>query len=126
MARETNRLWREVVTMVEERSLFLEELDSLPGRRVPEKMAEFLLETQRKDTERLLQLQILGRETELRAREKEHFIQKLKDGVLTTTTFTIIPSDISRLSWATCRWGNSSRATCHPGYVDGESSLGIR
>ncbi|GJZ35148.1 hypothetical protein Tco_0580965 [Tanacetum coccineum] len=78
MARETNRLCREVVTMVEERSLFLEELDSLPGRRVPEKMAEFLLETQRKDTERLLQLQILGRETELRAREKEHFIQKLK------------------------------------------------
>ncbi|GJX01572.1 hypothetical protein Tco_0185485 [Tanacetum coccineum] len=74
MAKETNKLCREVVTLVEERSLFLEELDSLPGRRVPEKMAEFLRETQRKDTQRILQLQILGRETELRAREKEHFI----------------------------------------------------
>ncbi|GJZ68544.1 hypothetical protein Tco_0631784 [Tanacetum coccineum] len=62
--------------LVEERSLFLEELDSLPRRRVPDKMAKFLRGTQRKDTDRMLQLKILGREIELRARKKEHFIQK--------------------------------------------------
>ncbi|GJY37888.1 hypothetical protein Tco_0424252 [Tanacetum coccineum] len=78
MARETNKLCGEVATLVEERSLFLGELDSLPRRRVPDKMAEFLRETQRKDTDRMLQLKILGREIELRARKKEHFIQKLK------------------------------------------------
>ncbi|GJQ91293.1 hypothetical protein Tco_0002432 [Tanacetum coccineum] len=72
------RLCGEVVDVVSERAQFLQELDSLLGRLVPEKMAEFLRETQRKDTERMLQLQILGRETELRAREKENFIQKLK------------------------------------------------
>ncbi|GKA93646.1 probable serine/threonine-protein kinase PBL19 [Tanacetum coccineum] len=40
---------------------FLQEFDTLPGQLVPEKMVEFLRETQRKDTERMLQLQILGR-----------------------------------------------------------------
>ncbi|GKC86823.1 hypothetical protein Tco_1147472, partial [Tanacetum coccineum] len=43
-----------------------------------EKMAEFLREAYRKDTEWMLQLKILGRETELRACEKDLFIKKLK------------------------------------------------
>ncbi|GKC66713.1 hypothetical protein Tco_1099311 [Tanacetum coccineum] len=47
-------------------------------RFVPKKMAEFLKETQGKDTEKLMKLQILGREFDLRAREKNHFIEKLK------------------------------------------------
>ncbi|GJS04274.1 hypothetical protein Tco_0642390 [Tanacetum coccineum] len=64
--------WVEVPVGIERR--FLQELDALPGRLVPEKMAEFLRETQSKDTERMLQLQILGKETELRAREKDLFI----------------------------------------------------
>ncbi|GJT88912.1 hypothetical protein Tco_1070629 [Tanacetum coccineum] len=75
LAKETNRLCGEVV---EERAQFIQELDALLERLVPEKMVEFLRETQSKDTERMLQLQISGRESELRAREKEIFIRKLK------------------------------------------------
>ncbi|GJR70069.1 retrovirus-related pol polyprotein from transposon TNT 1-94 [Tanacetum coccineum] len=78
LAKETNKLCGEMVDVVEERAQFLQELDALLGRLVPEKMVEFLRETQSKDTERMLQLQISGRESELRAREKELFIQKLK------------------------------------------------
>ncbi|GKD62598.1 hypothetical protein Tco_1300107 [Tanacetum coccineum] len=47
-------------------------------RFVPEKMAEFMKETQGKDIPNLMKLQILGREFELRAREKDLFIEKLK------------------------------------------------
>ncbi|GJV93586.1 hypothetical protein Tco_1541399 [Tanacetum coccineum] len=57
---------------------FLEELDSLPGRLVSEKTFEFLKVIQDKDREKVLKLQILGREMELNAREKDFFIQKLK------------------------------------------------
>ncbi|GJR26838.1 hypothetical protein Tco_1103070 [Tanacetum coccineum] len=42
------------------------------------KMAEFMKETQGKDIPNLMKLQILGREFELRAREKDLFIEKLK------------------------------------------------
>ncbi|GJT10634.1 hypothetical protein Tco_0857676 [Tanacetum coccineum] len=41
-------------------------------------MAEFMKETQGKDIPNLMKLQILGREFELRAREKDLFIEKLK------------------------------------------------
>ncbi|GJR04192.1 hypothetical protein Tco_0527176 [Tanacetum coccineum] len=54
LARETDRLYRDVVAVVEERAQFLQELDTLPGRLMLEKMAEFLRDTQRKDTERML------------------------------------------------------------------------
>ncbi|GJW51216.1 hypothetical protein Tco_0092567, partial [Tanacetum coccineum] len=43
----------------------------------PRKMAEFLNEVQLKDDQRLTQLENLERETELRAFEKELFVQKL-------------------------------------------------
>ncbi|GKD61809.1 hypothetical protein Tco_1299318, partial [Tanacetum coccineum] len=56
LAKDINRLCEEVVVVVEERVHFLEELDCLPGRIVPEKTVEFLREIQRKDTEKLLQL----------------------------------------------------------------------
>ncbi|GJV09446.1 hypothetical protein Tco_1347102 [Tanacetum coccineum] len=53
---------------------------TLWGRLVPEKTAEFLREIQRKDSQKMLWLQILGRETELRTHENEIFIENLKVG----------------------------------------------
>ncbi|GJX75721.1 ribonuclease H-like domain-containing protein [Tanacetum coccineum] len=41
--------------------------------------------------------------------------RKWNDKLSYTTTFTTIPSDKSKPSRATCRWGYESRATCHPG-----------
>ncbi|GJZ72787.1 hypothetical protein Tco_0636933, partial [Tanacetum coccineum] len=76
LAREMNRMCGEVANVVQERAYFLEELDTFAGRVVPEKTAEFLKEIQGKDKEKMLQ--ILGRETELRAHEKDLFIDKLK------------------------------------------------
>nr|GEW02735.1 hypothetical protein [Tanacetum cinerariifolium] len=43
------------------------------------KMPEFIKETMNKDVSNLMKLQILGSEFELRAREKDLFIKKLKD-----------------------------------------------
>nr|GEV52343.1 hypothetical protein [Tanacetum cinerariifolium] len=51
------------------------------GAACAEKDFEFLKEIHGKDDQKVLQLQILGRETELRAREKELFIEKLKGNV---------------------------------------------
>nr|GEZ15616.1 Gag-Pol polyprotein, putative [Tanacetum cinerariifolium] len=77
LAREMNRLCGEVANVVQERAYFLEELDTFAGRVVPEKTDdEFLKEIQGKDKEKMLQ--IFGRETELRAHEKDLFIEKLK------------------------------------------------
>ncbi|GKE48247.1 hypothetical protein Tco_1479505 [Tanacetum coccineum] len=45
------------------------------------KMAEFLKDTQDKDTDKLMKLQVLGRAFELRACEKKRFIKKLKDNM---------------------------------------------
>ncbi|GJS03562.1 hypothetical protein Tco_0320070 [Tanacetum coccineum] len=47
---------------------------------VPGKMTDFMKEMQDKDIPNLMKLQILGREFELRAHEKDLFIEKLKDG----------------------------------------------
>nr|GEZ35900.1 hypothetical protein [Tanacetum cinerariifolium] len=78
MVREINRVCGELNGVIEERSCLLEELDILVGWLAPEKMVEFLKEIQRNDEERVLQLQILGSETQLRACEKDLFIWKLK------------------------------------------------
>ncbi|GJR56931.1 hypothetical protein Tco_1499093, partial [Tanacetum coccineum] len=45
---------------------------------VLKKTAEFLREIQKKDREKMLQLQIMMREMELRDRENELFMKKLK------------------------------------------------
>nr|GEU38628.1 hypothetical protein [Tanacetum cinerariifolium] len=66
--------------------VFLEEMMNKQGSRewqladlVREgKMTEFMKEMQDKDIQNLMKLQILGREFELRAREMDLFIQKLK------------------------------------------------
>ncbi|GJS59759.1 hypothetical protein Tco_0654543 [Tanacetum coccineum] len=66
IAREINRVCADVANVVDERAEFLQELDRLVGRNVPEKTTEFLKEIQRKDRNKVSQLQILGREIELR------------------------------------------------------------
>ncbi|GJR44096.1 hypothetical protein Tco_1312199 [Tanacetum coccineum] len=63
---------------VDEREVFADELDMLAGKHVPDKMAEFTKQVQNKDVPNLMKQQILGREFELRAHEKELFIEKLK------------------------------------------------
>ncbi|GJY30174.1 hypothetical protein Tco_0413669 [Tanacetum coccineum] len=57
---------------------FVEELEMLAYKFVPEKMAEFMNKMQDKDIPNLMKLQIHGKEFELRAREKDLFIEKLK------------------------------------------------
>ncbi|GKC85873.1 hypothetical protein Tco_1141590, partial [Tanacetum coccineum] len=78
MAMEINKVCGEVDNVVQDRFHYLKELDTLAGQPMLKKMGEFFKEIQRKDKERVFQLQMLGRETELGAREKDLFIQKLK------------------------------------------------
>ncbi|GKC20569.1 reverse transcriptase domain-containing protein [Tanacetum coccineum] len=77
LERHINALCDALTDVIDERENFVGELDMLVGRFVPEKMAEFMKETQGKDIPNLIKLQILGREFELRAREKDLFIAKL-------------------------------------------------
>nr|GEY81434.1 hypothetical protein [Tanacetum cinerariifolium] len=77
LAREIDGLCAGLTARIEETEYFIDELDVLADRFVPEKMAEFMKENQEKDRNRLMRLQILGREFELRADEKKHFIRKL-------------------------------------------------
>nr|GEX22188.1 hypothetical protein [Tanacetum cinerariifolium] len=78
LAREINALCVGLTTIIDERENFVDELDVLVDRPVLEKMYEFMKETQGKDILNLMKLHILGREFELRAQEKEIFIEKLK------------------------------------------------
>ncbi|GJY89425.1 hypothetical protein Tco_0504621 [Tanacetum coccineum] len=78
LAREINALCARLTAIVDERETFTDELDILVGRSVPGKIAEFMNQVQGKDIPNLMKLQILGREFELRAQEKEIFIEKLK------------------------------------------------
>ncbi|GJZ04095.1 hypothetical protein Tco_0537370 [Tanacetum coccineum] len=78
LAEEINRVSREVNNVVIERSKFLEELESLGVRHVPAKLAEFFKEIQTKDRETVEKLQILEKEIELNAYQKDLYIQKLK------------------------------------------------
>ncbi|GKC56619.1 hypothetical protein Tco_1084217 [Tanacetum coccineum] len=82
LSREINALCARLTDIVDERERFVDELDRLVGRLVPERMAEFMKEVQGKDMPNRLKLQILSREFELRAREKDIFIEKLKVPVI--------------------------------------------
>ncbi|GJT05920.1 hypothetical protein Tco_0840382 [Tanacetum coccineum] len=73
-----NTLCDTLTDVIDERWSFVGELDMLAYKFVLGKMAEFMKETQDKDILNLMKLQILGREFELRACEKDLFIQKLK------------------------------------------------
>ncbi|GKA00285.1 hypothetical protein Tco_0672835 [Tanacetum coccineum] len=78
LAREINALCMRVTAIVDERVNFVNELDMLEPKLVPGKMAEFMKEIQDKDIRNLMKLQIIGGEFELRVREKDIFIEKLK------------------------------------------------
>ncbi|GJW72696.1 hypothetical protein Tco_0129613, partial [Tanacetum coccineum] len=81
LASEINGFCAGRTARIEQREHFIDELDGLLDMFVPKKMAKFMKETQDKDRNRLMRLQILGREFELRADEKNHFIEKLKGNV---------------------------------------------
>nr|GEU98842.1 hypothetical protein [Tanacetum cinerariifolium] len=67
--------------VIDERWAFIGKLKMLAYKFVPGKMAEFMKEMHDKDIPKLIKLQILGREFELRAREKDLFIEKLKGNI---------------------------------------------
>ncbi|GJS69272.1 hypothetical protein Tco_0702113 [Tanacetum coccineum] len=79
--REINALCARLTDVIDERENFVNELNVLVGRFVSENMAEFMKEVQGKDIPNLMKLQILGMEFELRAREKNLFIEKLKGNI---------------------------------------------
>ncbi|GJX61159.1 hypothetical protein Tco_0294059 [Tanacetum coccineum] len=81
--RAINGLCDDLTVVIEEMENFVDELGSLADMFVPSKMAEFLKETQDKDTNKLMKLQILGREFELRRPELFS-----KDNLRTTPTLT--------------------------------------
>ncbi|GKE11335.1 hypothetical protein Tco_1414886, partial [Tanacetum coccineum] len=59
LAREINGLCDGLTAVIKERELFIGELETLVDRFVPEKMGEFLKETQAKDTDKLMKYQLL-------------------------------------------------------------------
>ncbi|GJX74497.1 hypothetical protein Tco_0313092 [Tanacetum coccineum] len=67
LAREINALCARVTVIVDQREMFVDELDMLAGRHVPDKMGDFMNQVQGKDIPNLIKLQILRREFELRA-----------------------------------------------------------
>nr|GEV69873.1 hypothetical protein [Tanacetum cinerariifolium] len=98
LAREINALCYRLTAVVDERKAFVDELYMLAGEYVPGKMAEFIKQVQNKDISNLMKLQILGREFELRAYEKELFIKKLK-GLMVVQL-----SVIFLFLWVSGRW----------------------
>ncbi|GJU21624.1 hypothetical protein Tco_1154966 [Tanacetum coccineum] len=78
LAMQINALCNTLTEVIDERWSFIGELDMLAYKFVPGKMVEFMKEMQDKDISNLMKLQILGREFELMACEKDLFIQKLK------------------------------------------------
>ncbi|GJS24643.1 hypothetical protein Tco_0453275 [Tanacetum coccineum] len=81
LATAVNGLCDGLTAVIEERGQLIDEIDILVERFVPRKMSEFIKEMQGKDTKKLMKLQILDREFELRSREKYLFIDKLKDNM---------------------------------------------
>nr|GEV11470.1 hypothetical protein [Tanacetum cinerariifolium] len=67
LAKEINALCARVIAIVDQREMFVNELDMLARRHVPDKMADFMKQVSGKDIPNLMKLQILGREFELRA-----------------------------------------------------------
>ncbi|GJT46495.1 hypothetical protein Tco_0955210 [Tanacetum coccineum] len=78
LVRKISGLCAGLTIVIEEREHFIDELDILVDRIVSEKMVKFMKETQGKEMKKLMKLQILGREFELRAHEKDLFTEKLK------------------------------------------------
>nr|GFB71822.1 hypothetical protein [Tanacetum cinerariifolium] len=75
LAREINVLCAHVTAIVDERVLLM---DMLAPKFVLVTMAEFMKQIQSKDIPNMMKLQMVGREFELRAREKNIIVKKLK------------------------------------------------
>ncbi|GJU65351.1 hypothetical protein Tco_1247186 [Tanacetum coccineum] len=75
---QINALCDTLTDVIERRENFVAKLDMLVLKFVSRKMVEFMKEMLNKDVQNLMKLQILGREFELRDREKDLFIEKLK------------------------------------------------
>ncbi|GJR66248.1 hypothetical protein Tco_0012313 [Tanacetum coccineum] len=117
LAREIDGLCAGLTARIEEREYFIDELDVLADRFVPEKMAEFMKETQEKDRNRLMRLQILGREFELRADEKKHFIEKLNGNVFALIRIRL--SENSQLSHPIGHTREMRNPVCCPSLKEG-------
>ncbi|GJW88502.1 membrane protein of ER body-like protein [Tanacetum coccineum] len=76
LAWDINGLCAGLTTQIKEMSSFIGELDVLADEYVLDKMAKFLKETQSKDIDKLMKLQILGGEFKLRIGEKRNFVEK--------------------------------------------------
>nr|GEW24284.1 hypothetical protein [Tanacetum cinerariifolium] len=76
-AAETVRLREEIAVACEKRMSLIEELENVRGIIAPAKASKFLRETQLKDEVEMARLQDVERQIELRAVEKELFVQKL-------------------------------------------------
>ncbi|GKD99643.1 hypothetical protein Tco_1387627 [Tanacetum coccineum] len=81
---EINALCDGLTAVIDEIGYFFNELNVLVGSSVPDKMAEFMRGVQDKDIPNLMKMQILRREFELRAQEKNLFIEKLKGNIMST------------------------------------------
>ncbi|GJY99335.1 hypothetical protein Tco_0516765 [Tanacetum coccineum] len=79
-ARRINMLRGELSVACQEMVYLIQELETVKRVIAPMKMTEFLNQVKLKDDQRLAQLENLERETELRAFEKELFVQKLMSG----------------------------------------------
>nr|GEY70996.1 reverse transcriptase domain-containing protein [Tanacetum cinerariifolium] len=82
LLKEMEAVYKERVDFIKELEavieMFVDELDMLAERHVPDKIANFIKQIQGKYIPNLMKLQILGREFELKAQEKGIFIEKLK------------------------------------------------
>nr|GEV89043.1 hypothetical protein [Tanacetum cinerariifolium] len=78
LAWQINAMCDTLTDIIDERENLIQELDVLASMFVPGKMGEIMKESQRKDIPNLMKLQILRREFELKAQEKEFFTDKLK------------------------------------------------
>nr|GFB64374.1 hypothetical protein [Tanacetum cinerariifolium] len=56
LAREINALLARVTAIIDEREMFVDELDMLVGKHVPDKMVEFMKQVQGKDIPNLMKL----------------------------------------------------------------------
>nr|GEX56396.1 hypothetical protein [Tanacetum cinerariifolium] len=78
LARQINALCDTLTTVIGGRWPFITGLEVLSYKFVSGKMVEFMKDIQDNDVSNLMKLQILGRNFQLRAREKDLFIHKLK------------------------------------------------
>ncbi|GJT10191.1 hypothetical protein Tco_0857233 [Tanacetum coccineum] len=81
LAGAVSKLCREITVVNRGKDQFVEELDTLVGWFMSEKTSQFVKETQTKDMEKMIELHVVAREFQLRAREKKVFIEKLKGKV---------------------------------------------